>query len=330
MLLLTVKMNKFNIYFLKTLRKAWGKVFHEEHLKPLQRIADYDIISDIVFKLLIGKEPCMIARYGAFELGVVCNYLGIKSNNHSVLNFMRGISQEWWWNEKLLDSLNKNARVFPNNHQIAEKFSLLMLEDSKLLDVLASWQKNEQLLADYIPESVIKVDRDNLNPFFAKRPWTHALEGKRVVVIHPFYQSINSQYKRKSKIFPNGFLPDFSLRVIPAVQSIGGKHSNYSNWFEALEWMKNELDKESYDIALLGCGAYGFPLAAHAKRTGHKAVHLGGSLQLFFGIKGKRWEGNGYVNGPNNYSSFFNDYWIRPSISETPKSFMNIENGCYW
>lgn len=128
--------------------------------------------------------------------------------------------------------------------------------------------------------------------------------GKRVVVIHPFYQSINSQYKRKSKIFPNGFLPDFSLRVIPAVQSIGGKHSNYSNWFEALEWMKNELDKESYDIALLGCGAYGFPLAAHAKRTGHKAVHLGGSLQLFFGIKGKRWEGNGYVNGPNNYSSF--------------------------
>lgn len=47
------------------------------------------------------------------------------------------------------------------------------------------------------------------------------------------------------------------------------------------------MDKIDYDICLIGCGAYGFPLAAHAKRKGKKAVHLGGALQLLFGIKGK-------------------------------------------
>lgn len=47
------------------------------------------------------------------------------------------------------------------------------------------------------------------------------------------------------------------------------------------------MDKVEYDVCLIGCGAYGFPLAAHAKRTGHKAIHLGGSLQLLFGIAGK-------------------------------------------
>lgn len=49
--------------------------------------------------------------------------------------------------------------------------------------------------------------------------------------------------------------------------------------------MKDEIDKRDYDIALIGCGAYGFPLAAHIKRSGKKAVHLGGALQLLFGIK---------------------------------------------
>lgn len=49
--------------------------------------------------------------------------------------------------------------------------------------------------------------------------------------------------------------------------------------------MKDEIDKQDYDIALIGCGAYGFPLAAHIKRSGKKAIHLGGALQLLFGIK---------------------------------------------
>ena len=30
-------------------------------------------------------------------------------------------------------------------------------------------------------------------------------------------------------------------------------------------------------FVFLGCGAYGFPLAAHVKRMGKKAIHMGGS-----------------------------------------------------
>ena len=54
--------------------------------------------------------------------------------------------------------------------------------------------------------------------------------------------------------------------------------------------MKAQIDKEDFDICLIGAGAYGFPLAAYVKRKGKKAVHLGGALQLLFGIKGSRWE----------------------------------------
>jgi glycerol-3-phosphate dehydrogenase len=55
---------------------------------------------------------------------------------------------------------------------------------------------------------------------------------------------------------------------------------------------KKRSTKKDYDVALIGCGAYGLPLASHVKRKGKQSIHLGGGLQLLFGIKGKRWDDN--------------------------------------
>jgi hypothetical protein len=99
--------------------------------------------------------------------------------------------------------------------------------------------------------------------------------------------------------------------------------------------MKQEIDKKDYDICLIGCGAYGFPLAAHVKRQGKKAVHLGGALQLIFGIKGKRWEDPHYGvsqwNIPQGYYlSMVNEYWVRPGEDLKPTNAQSVEGGCYW
>ena len=95
--------------------------------------------------------------------------------------------------------------------------------------------------------------------------------------------------------------------------------------------MKKEIDKVDYDVCLLGCGAYGFPLAAHCKRKGKQAIHLGGILQLLFGIKGKRWETDpGYINDFPYASTYYNEYWVRASAMETPQKANDVENGCYW
>ena len=118
------------------------------------------------------------------------------------------------------------------------------------------------------------------------------------------------------------FLPEFNLLTIKAVQSLGGV-SEFEDWFAALQYMKDEMDKLQYDIAIIGCGAYGFNLAAHAKRTGHKAILLGGATQLLFGIMGKRWE-------DKKYNIPVNEHWCRPAEAERPASFEQVENGCYW
>mgnify|MGYP006876767746 CR=1 FL=1 len=153
------------------------------------------------------------------------------------------------------------------------------------------------------------------------------VKGKKVLVIHPFADTILKQYSlNKEHLFPDErVLPDFQLTVIKAVQSIGGKGApGYTSWFEALEYMKRQIKERDFDIALLGCGAYGLPLASYVKQMGKQAIYIGGALQLMFGISGKRWENKEHV------SRYVNQHWVHPSIEETPELYASVEAGCYW
>ena len=176
----------------------------------------------------------------------------------------------------------------------------------------------------------------NLEPYWSSRPWSRALEGRKVLVVHPFAESITLQYERnRERIFENPeVLPSFSLETLAAVQSLGAGPDRFADWFEALAWMEGEMDRRDYDVCLIGCGAYGFHLAAHAKRRGRQAVHLGGALQLLFGLRGRRWEDPAYGADPgapkHDYSRLFNDAWARPGREETVGHASRVEGGCYW
>jgi hypothetical protein len=322
-------MNQFSIFTLKALRKIYAKAFSVQSLAKPECIQDANIISNLIYSKLMSDEPCMIARFGSNELATLVNYLGIKGNNHSLLKYIKGEVSEWWWNDWVIEQMHDVAGFFPPTSNNFRKFAELMIQDIPYVDILGSWLANEQYFESNL-KNCIRVSRENMNPFFVEKPWTHALEGKNVVVIHPFAKSIKSQYENKDKIFTNNILPTFNLHVLPAVQSHGGMCNEFQNWFQALDYMKRELDKLNYDICLLGCGAYGFPLAAHVKRQRKKAIHLGGSLQLYFGIKGKRWESVGYIGEKYDYSTLFNEYWVRPLDEEKPQKIEKVEGGCYW
>ena len=105
---------------------------------------------------------------------------------------------------------------------------------------------------------------------------------------------------------------------------MGGKGSPlYNNWFDALDDMIRKVDTVDFDVAIIGCGAYGMPLAAHIKQIGKQAIHLGGATQLMFGIMGKRWDHIPEIH------SLVNENWVRPMENETPKCSNDIEAGCY-
>ena len=79
-----------------------------------------------------------------------------------------------------------------------------------------------------------------------------------------------------------------------------------------------------FDTAIIGCGAYGLPLAAKLKAAGKQAIHMGGATQILFGVKGRRW-----VDNPRAGLTF-NEEWVYPLESETPKNCNVVENHCYW
>ena len=188
-------------------------------------------------------------------------------------------------------------------------------------------------------ENVHKVQLETLYPFFVNKPWTLALKGKKVLVVHPFDQSIRYQYLHRDKLFENkDILPEFELITFRAVQSVAGTKTPFKDWFEALKYMEDKISEIDFDICIIGCGAYGLPIAAHVKKIGKKAFHLGGGTQLLFGIKGKRWEENYpkvWNYRPNesintNYNDLFNKFWGYPDEKEKPDNAKSVENACYW
>lgn len=328
-------MKKIEIITLKALRKIYGKLFSSKSSTYDRGITDPDKASELIYSLLATGKSCMIARYGAFELASVINYLGVSDSRHSYLKYISCKSPQWWWNKRLMEYMQSNAGFFPATEENLIRFGELMIEDSKQLDILGSWLPDEKTMITDFKLNLTKVTLLSLEPYWSKNPWSRVLEGKKVLVIHPFASLIEQQYKEKREVLfdDKQVLPKFDLKTIKAVQSLGGE-CEYHDWFEALDVMKSQMDATDYDIVLLGCGAYGFPLAAHAKRMGKQAIHLGGALQLLFGIRGKRWDnlefGTKSICAKGGYGQLFNTHWVYPGENERPKSFRQVEEGCYW
>lgn len=269
--------------------------------------------TNIIREEIQGNTPSMIARFGANEIKAVLFPL-LPS---IVKPFVR---------KRIFSKMQDSAGFFPMKEDAIEKFSRMMVDDMQLLDILGSWRIEERLLAKHFPESK-NVDLKTLEPYLSENPWSEFLEGRKVLVVHPFSSTIENQYhENRTKLFADArVLPQFkSLKAIKAVQTIAGCESEFPDWFAALDSMKSVIDSKDYDIAIIGCGAYGFPLAAHVKRQGKKAIHMGGATQLLFGIKGQRWDTHPVI------SQLYNEHWVRPSPEDRPKGAEKVENGCYW
>jgi hypothetical protein len=272
-----------------------------------------EVCSSIIKEELGKDKPSMIARFGSVEIKAV------------LYPKTPGVIKPFIKN-KVFSPMNINAGFFPTNERTIDKFSELMCEDMKLLDVLGCWRIEERFLQKHFPTAK-RVKLSALEPYLQKDPWSEILENKKVLVIHPFNTTIESQYFNKRELLfqDSRVLPKFkSFETIKAVQTIAGNGAEFPDWFAALDFMKAEIDKKDFDIAIIGCGAYGFPLAAHVKRIGKKAIHLGGPTQMLFGIKGKRWMEN------DNFNDIINKYFVLPGDSDKITNSSKVEDGCYW
>lgn len=311
------KMLTFNTY--KLIRKAFN-------IAPRLPV-DFqkEEANELIKKYLESDKPCMICRFGENELRTAVAYLNeqnkIKPNIRGILRM-----ESFSLNEpRVINWMRNGAGFFPSTSQTLEKFAILYLKEMQFADILGAWLAKETRIKAYLDKDCNSIPLVDLEPWSYSQPWTTLLKNKKVLVIHPFENSIKSQYKKREKIFSNAdVLPEFELKTLKAVQSAAGEKTGFKDWFEALDYMCNEIDEVDFDIALIAAGAYGLPLAAFVKKTGKKAVHLGGNLQLLFGIKGKRWDDTNFAE------NFYNKYWTKATEAEKPKNAEVIEGATYW
>lgn len=322
-------MKKVVQFVLKIIKKIYIILFPESpnfgrnwKIFPLK-----DYSNTLIYNALLDNKPLMIARLGSTELACLLNYIGVHKPEKykSVKGYITGKMPEWWWNKAIINQMQNWSGFFPPQIPSIERFCEMTIKDMQSVDILGSWLKQEDFFKEELYSSK-KVMLEDLEPFFVENPWTKALEGKKVLVVHPFADTIAYQYKKRSLLFENEILPEFDLKTIKAVQSIAKEETQFKDWFEALEFMKKQIAETDFDICILGCGAYGFSLAAYIKSIGKKAIHLGGVTQLLFGIKGARWEQ--YIVYP--YANLYNDHWVRPGEHEKPKNASAVEGACYW
>ena len=297
-----------------------------------KRLLTYEETNKVIADAIEQQVPFWTGRYGMTELKLI----------------VQEINKQWGLpntvNENLQQLCN-NAGFFLNKNGDNESkmFTHMMLEASKNIDLHAIWPMNmEDYFVKFCESSEVQLTNLwKLEPWYLYSCvekhiplWSSALKGKKVLVIHPFADTIETQYNQKrekifEKICPSDeILPQFELHTIKAVQTIAGQEDNrFQTWFDALQYMVDECNKVDFDVAIIGCGAYGFPLANEVKKMGKVAIHLGGATQLMFGIMGKRWEHPAFQEFRDRV---VNDSWTRPMMADQVKGMDKVENACYW
>jgi len=272
---------------------------------------------DRVAELISRNEPLLVARIGAVELACLRFYLEKRR------------AKDKHYSKKIKDTMFNNAGFFPVGDASLDSFAEMYLDHLTQVDVLGVWfnQFEDEICNTWCRDAEL-VDLDCFEPFRFSNPWSAALKGRKVLVVHPFVESIRKQYEEKRQLLFSSpdILPDFELITLKSVQSIAGSKVDYATWFDAYHHMCDEIARIDFDICLIGAGAYGLPLAYHVKQLGKQAIHLGGVTQILFGIKGKRWERE-YADST---AKLFNEHWVRPLPAETPAHKDRVDKGCYW
>ena len=278
--------------------------------------------NQLIKELIAADGAAMVARYGDVELKAMWSLLS-------------GAPREE--QKRRMDNLHRSAGFFPPDLDDLARFLEIYQQAARALDCLAiwnfeqgRWDMEERMFRDNSPDASL-VSIRSLESWLFADPWTEALRGLNVLVIHPFEASIRRQYAKRARLFADErVLPEFrSLHTLKAVQSVAGNPTEFATWFDALESMRAQVAEKDFDVALIGAGAYGFPLAAFVKDLGKKAVHMGGVTQILFGIIGRRWE-KVIPGGYPPLTRFVNMNWTRPLPEETPPRFEAVDRGAYW
>lgn len=217
-----------------------------------------------------------------------------------------------------------NAGIRPRNPSSYKLFAKLCRAAIDTLDLQGVWMTGYEAicLGDRFNQKFFNVEiaaPDGPNPHH----WLAALRQRRVLVVSPFQVTIEQQIQQLTNVWPGATWMEgtafFGVRFPYLIDE-----SCPEMWWEVYDRIGSVISQGDYDVALFGCGGLGLLFAKLAKDAGRVGMHLGGHLQLLFGIYGKR-----HLEVPW-HRKCINDAWVRPESGEVAQTADRVEGGCYW
>ena len=284
-------------------------------IMPLKEANDY------ITQCIESNRPFLISRLGlGYETYLSYQY-----------------DRDYTVDTKMARPLHNHAGIYCNHYAELVEFARKYSECLQNSTALAAWGEKSgiDLQQTYFVRkyNLYTLPSRILEPFYCVEenliPWSHALQGKKVLVVHPFVDTMQTQLQNGFQIFKDKplFLEGQEFVFYKSFIT-NAMNKTHDNWIETFEVMCNDISKLDFDVALLGCGGYGLPLCNYIHKNLNKsAIYVGGGLQLMFGIMGKRWENHPFwkkVMAENNCA------FVRPSANEQVQNQHQIEGGCYW
>ncbi len=267
--------------------------------------------TNLYIKKFIESKPFFIGRIAGCELNVFLPHL---------LDLME---------------LENNAGIHIKSEESLNTYKKYLLGAYDHCTVIAEWDNKGKVFAhtgagqQFIAnrtQHIPKINALELEPYYFKNSWMPDIKGKRILIIHPFVKTIKKQIPNLKSIFPDRvWFEDCTFQVIRPPLTLAGNHQNI-DWQEHYKsFIETLKDIDDFDLALVAAGGYGMLISDYIFTEMKKSVmYIGGALQVFFGIIGKRWFDNKVI------LKLVNDEWIRPLKEDKPPNFTNVEKGCYW
>lgn len=275
--------------------------------------------NQFIKKIIEAGKPFFIGRIAGIELKIA----------HSI-QYRRPIDML-----HEIEELENNAGIHIKDFESLYTYTAALLASYDHCTAIAEWETTgevfaitgdgQKLVKERTP-TIPKIMAQSLEPYYVKDSWMPALRGKKILIIHPFAKTIQQQLQNLSQIYPNReWFPECTITCLAPPLTLARNHQN-KDWKVHLdEFLVKVAEQTEIDIALVAAGGYGMLISDYLYTKMNKSVmYIGGALQLFFGIIGKRWFTNKEI------MALMNDEWMRPVAADKPANFSKVEKGCYW
>lgn len=250
-----------------------------------------------------------VGRVGNTEMKILYKYIDddeIKFDIHCC-------SKRAWMNSGIYPITHKYLSSFSNQYYDAVKNTTHVYNHWKniphhnMLEAFLIQKCN-----NIIPEQIISYS-----------DWFIKLNNKRILIISPFVDYMKKQWDSenifKCHNYHDATNVDIKLSFIKMPYALA-YNKPHNNWIETYSYIIGQIN-EDFDIALVSAGGYGMLFCNYIYTELKKsAIYIGGPLQCFFGIKGKRYD----------EFNIYNEYWISIDEKNKPVNYKFVEDGCYW